>query len=107
MRKFYVVIALLVFFAALLPVTAWAAKPTPPDNHAGRLLPPGAVKVWEVWLNESVDVVNPQPSLRCWDVPLMYYKGASYWGFTSCFMMYQDVEKWILEEWRAPLSPLP
>ena len=58
--------------------------------------------VWQVWLNQSVDVVAPAYNLDCWDVPAFHSEEVSYKGYRVCFRFYEKLPgQWWLEEWRG------
>jgi len=58
--------------------------------------------VWQVWMNQSVDVVAPAYNLDCWDVPAFRTANAVYPGYRDCFRFYEKRPgQWWLEEWRG------
>jgi len=58
--------------------------------------------VWQVRLNQSVDVVAPAYNLDCWDVPAFRTANAVYPGYRDCFRFYEKLPgQWWLEEWRG------
>jgi len=91
--------------AVLVVLAVFATPASVLASQPAQTYPPQGEMVWQVWLNQFVDVVDPAPNLECWDTPEFFYNGVSYFGYRTCFRMVERRRgQWWLEEWRGALG---
>ena len=105
MKAFRVVVVLLALAALAVGFVGSAGAAEPNEPRGTTPYPPQGVVVWSVWLNETVDIVNPQPRLECWDTPVFRHEGTDYFGWRTCSQMVQRARgRWYLLEWRGQIG---